>query len=192
MAFFTERGFAPLRHFLELRRDLSAGLPPMRAAGGVVLAPYDNARDEALRDAHNDAFLDQWGSEVRDRASWERWFTGSRHYRPDLSVIALDGNDIVGYALSMVFPDDAAARGYTEAWTSHLGVRRPWRGRGVATALLTTAIHAYAAAGYEYASLDVDAENPSGALGLYRRLGYETVRDVVSYARGPLTRPRAT
>jgi mycothiol synthase len=185
IALFTDRGFTPLRHFLELRRDLSTELPSVRPVRDVVVGPYDAERDEALRAAHNEAFLDQWGSEVRDRASWERWFTGSRHFRPDLSLIALDGNDIAGYVLSMVFPDDAPARGYTEAWTSHLGVRRPWRGRGLATALLTSALHAYASAGLEYASLDVDAENPTGALALYRRLGYETRRDVVSYARGP-------
>jgi len=167
-------------------------VPDAPATSGLVVAPYEVARDEMLRAAHNDAFLDQWGSEVRDRASWERWFTGSRHFRPDLSRIAFANDDIAGYVLSMVFPDDAPARGYTEAWTTHLGVRRPWRGRGLATALLTDALRAYGAAGYDYASLDVDAENPSGALGLYQRLGYETVRDVVSYARTPLTRPRAT
>jgi ribosomal protein S18 acetylase RimI-like enzyme len=40
--------------------------------------------------------------------------------------------------------------------------------------------------GFERVILGVDAENPTGALGLYRSLGYEDVRSVTSLARGPL------
>ena len=39
------------------------------------------------------------------------------------------------YALCGVYPDDWASLGFTEGWVHHLGVRRPWRGRGVAKAL---------------------------------------------------------
>jgi ribosomal protein S18 acetylase RimI-like enzyme len=47
------------------------------------------------------------------------------------------------------------------------------RGRGVAGALLGHTLHACAAAGYDDASLHVDAENPTGALPIYRRAGFE-------------------
>jgi ribosomal protein S18 acetylase RimI-like enzyme len=183
---FAAAGYAPLRHMLELRRDLSTPLPRHAIPAGLHLVPYDPALDEPLRIAHNEAFRDQWGSDERDRAAWDRWYTGSRHFRPDLSFLVLDPEDsdaIAGYALSAIYAEDAAAAGFTAAWTTNLGTRRPWRGRGVASALLSRALHAYADAGLEYASLDVDAENPSGALGLYQRAEYETVRDVVSFAK---------
>jgi ribosomal protein S18 acetylase RimI-like enzyme len=186
---FDAYGFHELRHFLELRRDLShpVELSDPAPASGVTIAGYRRDLDEEVRVAHNEAFRDQWGSEERDRAAWDKWFTGSRHFRGDLSFVAHDDDAIAGYALSAVFEEDAPARGFTEAWTTHLGVRRPWRGHGVASALLTRCLGAYASAGYEFASLDVDGENPSGAVGIYRRLGYETARDVVSWAL-PVTR----
>jgi ribosomal protein S18 acetylase RimI-like enzyme len=180
---FTSLGFTPLRHFLELRRDLAAPIAPAAVPPDLELVPYDRADDEALRVAHNEAFRDQWGSEERDRASWDKWFTGSRHFRGDLSSVVFDGDEIAAYALSAVFADDVASRGYSAGWTTHLGVRRPWRARGIARALLTHSLRAFRDAGLEYAVLDVDGENPSGAVALYRSVGYETVRDVVSWAR---------
>ncbi len=36
-------------------------------------------------------------------------------------------------------------------------------------------LHSYREAGYDVAALEVDTENPTGALGLYGRLGFRTV-----------------
>jgi ribosomal protein S18 acetylase RimI-like enzyme len=61
-------------------------------------------------------------------------------------------------------------------WINSVGTRRAWRGRGVATALLQEVLHAAAGAedGLERAILGVDAENPTGALRVYRALGFGT------------------
>ena len=39
---------------------------------------------------------------------------------------------------------------------------------------------------FERAILGVDADNPTGALSLYRSLGFEDVRVVTNLTRGPL------
>lgn len=62
--------------------------------------------------------------------------------------------------------------GCTSGYTELLGVRRPWRGRGIAVALLAAVMAAYRADGTDYAELGVDTANPSGAHGLYAALGY--------------------
>jgi ribosomal protein S18 acetylase RimI-like enzyme len=188
-ALFARHGFTPLRHFLELRRPLGTPVPAVAPPPGVEIVRYTRDLDAELRVAHNEAFRDNWGSDERDEQAWRRWFTGSRHFRADLSFLALDGGAIAGYALSAVYEEDAPGRGFTEAWTTNVGTRKPWRGRGIARTVLARCLDAYAAAGFEYASLDVDSANPSGALRLYRDLGYETVRDVVSWARGPRGTP---
>lgn len=72
----------------------------------------------------------------------------------------------------MVDPTVENASGFKDGYTELLGVRRAWRGRGLAPALLIDAMSRYAAAGMERACLDVDTENPSGAVALYERLGY--------------------
>lgn len=57
-----------------------------------------------------------------------------------------------------------------------VGTRRAGRKRGIATALLARALAEAQAAGFATASLTVDADSPTGALGLYQRVGF-TVRD---------------
>ena len=53
-----------------------------------------------------------------------------------------------------------------------VGTRRPWRKRGLASALMSETIAAAAADGKTVTSLGVDADNPTGALGVYERLGF--------------------
>ncbi|MER3393480.1 MAG: GNAT family N-acetyltransferase, partial [Microcella pacifica] len=60
-----------------------------------------------------------------------------------------------------------------------VGTVRPWRRRGLASALLGAVLEAYSLEGLERAVLDVDTESPTGALGVYTALGFTpTTRDV--------------
>jgi ribosomal protein S18 acetylase RimI-like enzyme len=72
-------------------------------------------------------------------------------------------------------------RGYTE----HVFVRRPWRRRGLAKALLVRSLGVLKEEGVDEAELGVDSENDSGAYGLYERLGYVTERTDIWF-RKPL------
>jgi ribosomal protein S18 acetylase RimI-like enzyme len=72
-------------------------------------------------------------------------------------------------------------RGYTE----NISVRRPWRKRGLARALIARSFHVLKAQGMTEAALGVDTENPSGALHLYESMGFRVVKSSASY-RKPL------
>lgn len=67
-------------------------------------------------------------------------------------------------------------------YIGQVGVRRPWRRRSVAAALLAEALAAAAAAGKATASLGVDADSPTGAVGVYERVGFATVTRWVTYS----------
>ena len=75
--------------------------------------------------------------------------------------------------LSRRLPAGLGAPCRVEAWINTVGTRRAWRGKGVARWLMTDVHQRIAAAddGFERAILGVDAENPTGALRVYRRLG---------------------
>lgn len=174
-------GFDLSRYFFVMRRDLSQPVPEPVVPAGLRLVRVDHAQaadpgfDDALRLAHNEAFTDHWGFQPWSADTWRQWETGQRDFRGDWSFAALDGDRIAGYALSAGFRTEWDVVGYTQGWTSKLGVRAPWRGMGLARALLAASMRAFAADGMQYAGLDVDSDNPTGAVGLYSALGYQVL-----------------
>jgi mycothiol synthase len=178
-------GFTAERWYADMERPLT-GLPEGPAVRGVELVPFTWDRDDEVRRAHNAAFTDHHGSGERDATTWRAWFTGTRAFRPDLSVLALVDGAVAGYVLTYVYEADTRATGVQQAHLGQLGVLRPARGRGVASTAIVAALRAGAAAGCDTAGLQVDTENPTGAFGLYQRLGFAPVRTRVQWA---CTRP---
>jgi len=62
-------------------------------------------------------------------------------------------------------------------------VRRPWRRRGLASALIVSALAGLRDAGMTEAMLGVDTENPSGALHLYESLGFGVREHATTYRK---------
>jgi ribosomal protein S18 acetylase RimI-like enzyme len=182
-------GFEPVRTFLEVARPTNEPVPDVPAPPGLELVGWTPALDEEARLAHIEAFADHWGSEPRSQEEWAQWYTGHRAFRPDLSVLAVEpaSGQVASLVLTAAYPQDWA-RLPREAWINTVGTRRAFRGKGVARWLMTDVHRRIAASdtGFTRAILGVDAENPTGALGLYRSLGYEDVRSVTALGRPPL------
>lgn len=184
-------GMRPVRFWYEMDRDLAGDLAgelagpvePMPVPEGLRLAPYAAVVDEQVRVAHNEAFAGHWGSAHRDEAFWQQWVSEARAFRPAVSRLIWDGDEIAGYVLVYEYEAETAATGVREAWIGLVGTRPPWRGRGVASALLTHVLAACRDSGYERASLSVDTGNSTGALGLYQRAGFVVTAQATSYAR---------
>ena len=58
---------------------------------------------------------------------------------------------------------------------AELGVRPPWRGRGIGTALLRHSFADIARRGGSEVTLWVDSENATGAVGVYERVGMRAI-----------------
>lgn len=177
------RGFQPVRWWYGMKRPLDE-LPPVPAVPpGLRLVPYDPAYDEALRLAHGEAFADHWGSVPPDPQRWNHWFTGSHAFRPGISWLVLDGTEIAAYLLAYFWEADSAATGKREAYIGQVGTRVPWRRRGLGELMLARALAGFQADGYDRASLTVDTGNPTGALGLYERVGFGVDHEMVSWSK---------
>jgi mycothiol synthase len=183
-AVLEESGYAVVRYYNEMHRPLSAPLPDAPLDHGLELVPMEPGLSEAVRLAHNQIFADHWGSEPRDEEGWG-FVVNDPLARPDLSavVVASSTGEVVGYQLASHDPDTAVTRGFTEGYTDLLGVRREFRGRGIAQALLADAMRRFAAAGMDKASLDVDSENPTGAMALYCKMGYAPVNTSLAWEK---------
>ncbi|MEU8584119.1 GNAT family N-acetyltransferase [Streptomyces abikoensis] len=186
LAALAERtGFKPCRYWFSMGHELRArDLPTPGTPDGLRLVPFHRALDEATRDAHNDAFRDHWSFTETDRTDWENWFTGDRSFRAGLSALLLDADDrVAAYLLADEYVADGAATGLRACAIGHLGTRPAHRGRGAARALLAHTLAQAGRQGYDRAELVVDAANPTGALGLYRRVGFVTEREFITYAQ---------
>jgi len=181
------RGYTIGRYFLELGRDLANPIEPRPLPEGVRLVPYTPEWSEATRLATNDSFRDHWGSQPTTEEVWAM-HRGLDVARDDLSFVAVGTNaageeEVAGLVIASVRPDDFAGQGFSSSYVDLVGTRREWRRQGIAPALLTAHMDAVKREGLDKVVLDVDAENPSGALGFYESLGFAESNRTIAYMR---------
>lgn len=173
------RGYRPLRYFYRMRRDLREPIPEAALPAGLTLRRYTPDLEQPLFAAHNEAFADHWGFEPILFTEWQQFFIRAESFRPEFTLLVFDGDQIAAYSFNRVHAADNARLGVNYAHIGSLGTRRPWRKRGLASCLLAESMRLFRAAGYTHATLGVDAANPTGAVALYERLGFQAVRRYV-------------
>ncbi|WP_027342284.1 GNAT family N-acetyltransferase [Hamadaea tsunoensis] len=166
-------GFAERRYFFTMVRDLHTDVTPPAPVDGVRVAPFDFAYDEATLELRNTTFADHWGFTPMSAESWKQWATGTRTFRPDLSYHAFDAAGVpVSFLLAHYFDANTEATGKREAYIGTIGTVRDWRRKGVASMLIARCLTDAKAQGYDEASLGVDADSPTGAVGVYEAAGF--------------------
>jgi len=151
--------------------------------GDLALRTYTPGLSEAVHAAFNEAFRDHWSPDSVSDEDWQMFFIERTSFRPDLTYVVMAGDEVAGFSLNCVSAEENARHGRSEGWIEELAVRRPWRKRGVATALLCASLHAFKAEGLQYAMLGVDTENLCGALRVYERVGFTPVKRFVQFQK---------
>lgn len=184
IALLEQQGYTAARYFFEMTRDINEPLPEAPMPAGLQVRLVTEADYRSVYEAHTEAFRDHWGFNESTFEQFMEW-KEDPDFNPGLWKVAWDGDQIAGQVLNFVASAENKEynrkRGYTEA----ISVRRPWRKRGLARALVVQSIAMFKEMGMDETALGVDAENPSGALGLYHGLGYKEVRRNMIY-RKPL------
>jgi ribosomal protein S18 acetylase RimI-like enzyme len=147
--------------------------------------PEDN--EEALN-AILDSFAEHFDFDLEtEKSSWQYWnnASGTRH---DLSWLAqtpqVTGNqsqppEIVALCLAHVFGGEKEETGQHSAYIMYVGTRPLWRHKGIARSLLLRTLNSLREANIGTISLEVDATNQTGAVQLYRSVGFK-VKDTSS------------
>ena len=165
-----------------MTRGLADPIPDLPLPTGLEIRPVQPEDHRAIWAADTEAFLDHREPAVRTEADFERWFS-----QPDLDVslwqVAWDGTEIAGSVLNFIFRDENERLGLRRGWLEHVSVRRPWRNRGLASALMTRSMRILRDAGMAEAALGADAENLSGAVRLYESLGFRRIRTAAAYRK---------
>ena len=183
--------FAQRRGFVEDRREKGVALrlaeiepPPVEPPEGVEIVSWAE-RPELSRGIYEVALeaspdVPGWEDEIVE--PFERWLVNDMQGsgdRPDATFLALAGGEVVGYAKFSL----------TEAQpkTAHhdlTGLKRAWRGRGIARALKETQIRWAKENGYEELRTRNDERN-APIRHLNREFGYQPTIGRI-YLRGPL------
>jgi mycothiol synthase len=157
---FTARGYAEMRRFYGMAIELTA--PPEVPDGPIEEFAQADAR--AFHDALDEAFRDHWEHHPRSFEQWWDLHSAAPDFDPSLWFLIRDGDEIAAVVRN---EPNRNGGGYVGA----IGVRRPWRGRGYAKALLLRTLREFWDRGVTRVTLGVDAESPTGATHLYERVG---------------------
>ena len=168
-------GYAFVRRFWTMAIELDAEPPPPSWPEGFRVAPLGDGEGRVVYDAMEEAFLDHWGNVPREYDEWRVWTIDREGFDPTLWRLVWDGDELAAASLNAIRHD--------EGWVNVLGVRRPWRRRGLALALLHESFREFRRRGVPRSLLGVDSENPTGATRLYERAGMEVIRTDDAYEK---------
>jgi mycothiol synthase len=171
VALLDREGYRRVRWFFEMVRDTLDDLPEAPLPPGVELRPVRVEHMARIMSADNEAFRDHWGH-AEATAEDDARFLANPDLRRDLWSVGWAGEEVAGSVLVSVPAEENERFGRRRGWLDHVSVRRPWRGKGLATALMVASLCAMREDGLTSAGLGVDADNPTGAVGLYERLGF--------------------
>lgn len=174
--------FKPIRYYVMMSRSLSMPIPEIPLPSGIEIRPYAPGQERQIWDASVEAFQDEWESENVTEEDYQHWLADPE-WNPDLFQVAWDGNQVAGTVLAYIDQAYNQENGVLRGYTENISVRRPWRGHGLAKAMICRSMQAFKDLGMQEAALEVDSENPSGALSLYKSLGYSPYRTEIVYRK---------
>lgn len=186
MRMLQSRSYFEERYFFEMVRDLTQPIPPAELPEGVEFRPVTEEHYRKIFDGMDEAFRDHWGHSDATEEDYQRFMHRIKEmdgYNPAWWVVAWDGEEFAGIVMNKIFAEENQLLGIQRGWTDPICVRRPWRKRGVATAMINRSMQILKDEGMTEAALGVDTINPSGALRLYQNCGYVSKQKHITFRK---------
>lgn len=181
-ALLALNGYEPVRFFYEMSRDILDPLPPAPMPNGLEVRAFKESHTRLIWEAIDEAFRDHWGYVESTEDDYQR-FLNSPTRKTDLWQVAWDGDQVAGMVLNNYFEEENKTFNRKRGWTDPICVRRSWRRRGLARALLVKSILMFKEMGFDDTALGVDTDNPNGARMLYESVGYKTDQTWMAYRK---------
>ena len=182
----TKAGYQPNRSWYEMRITMSECPAQSDLPAGFVLRPYRHEEDLAdLVHVVRDSFEDHFGyiEESFDKvyADFQHWLAHDPYFDADLFLLAADesSGEVAGCVMGLTQDHQNADIGYIDI----VCVRREYRRRGLAGALLQRSFGQYWRRGKATVNLGVDSSSFTNAVALYERVGMRVHRSYVEYEK---------
>jgi ribosomal protein S18 acetylase RimI-like enzyme len=184
-ALLLRAGYEPVRFSYVMIRPSLDDLPDASLPLGLEIREVLPEHLPPIWAADQEAFRDHWGNTPGTDADYEQFLNDPVTNDTSLWRVAWDGDEVAGQVRSYISSEENERFGRRRAYTENISVRRPWRRRGLARALIAASFPLLRARGMTEAALGVDAENTSGALRVYEACGFKPVSRSTRY-RKPL------
>jgi ribosomal protein S18 acetylase RimI-like enzyme len=175
IALIEKDGYRAVRHGFEMVRPDLENIPDLPLPPGLEVRPVLPEHLRPIWDASNVAFRDHWGYIPEPDEEFEK-MQQSTIFDPSLWRVAWAGDQVAGMVLNFINKAENEEYKRKRGYTENICTLRAYRGKGLAKALIALSLHALKERGMEHAALGVDAENISGALQLYKSMGYHVVK----------------
>jgi mycothiol synthase len=156
-------GYERARSFWRMQIEMTAPPPRPNWPEGISVRSFRRGDERRVFDTVEEAFADHWGHVPMQ---YEEWLPRTQRddFDPSLWFLAFDRDELVATSLCSLMPDD-------RGWVNSLGVRRQWRNRGLARAILLHSFAVFWRRGRATVALGVDADSLTGATRLYEAVG---------------------
>jgi mycothiol synthase len=169
-------GFRDVRHYYDMRIDLDGPPRDPEWPPGLSATAFELADATSLHAAINDAFADDWNFHPRSFDEFKAVRLEAPDFDPTLWFVVKDAGEIAAFILCW-------GNRFGGPHVGLVGVRKPWRRRGLGFALLLLAFGEFHRRGGRRVGLGVDAENASGATLLYERAGMHVHTEEIVYEK---------
>lgn len=181
-----DAGFVAARAAYDMRITMSERPLAPNLPAGFAYRPYRHEDDlPELVDTVLASFSDHFGyieqPFEKELAEFRHWLHYSPHYDPSLVhlVIHQPSEVIAGCLIALSEAPKHPGIGFIDT----VGVRREFRRRGLAQAMLYHSFAAFWDRGLRTVELDVDGESLTNAVALYEKVGMRIHRKLMSYEK---------
>jgi GNAT superfamily N-acetyltransferase len=171
---FLAEGYEPYWESWILQTRNEAEPAPPALPDGISIGPFVPGEERIVHRVIDDAFA-EWGSRPpMPFEEWRTWVLGRRGFEPWMLPVVVGGDEIVGAAFLIRYPNDMG-------WVQQIAVRADHRGRGLGRALLQHAFGEFWRRGETVTGLSTDSR--TGARTLYEHVGMRTTHSFTHFAK---------
>jgi mycothiol synthase len=189
VALLEKNGYQPARYGFEMVRPDLENIPDTPLPDGLEVRPVLPEHYRAIWEADSEAFRDHWGFVEPSEEDYQAWLVDTTTFQPELWQIAWDiaTNQVAGQVRTYIDHEQNKLYHRQRGWTEFISVRRPYRRRGLARALIARSLRAQKQAGMTESALGVDSDNQSGATKVYEACGFRVVKKTTIYRKPLIT-----
>ena len=184
-AMLEKTGYQPVRYGFDMVRPDLENIPNFPLPEGLEVRPVLPEHYRAIWEADIEAFRDHWGFSEPGEEDYQAWLVDKTIFQPQLWQVAWDiaTDQVAGQVKTFIDHEQNQLYQRQRGYTEFISVRRPYRRRGLARALIALSLRAQKEAGMTESALGVDSENLSGATRVYEDCGFRVVKRNTIYKK---------